>query len=158
MTWPENVMFMTTVMCRVMWLLYWPEKCQGAKWLWDSVPKLECAADQAPTRSHLTHSSISTHIERVSVSSNYQRISSERSLCRIQSLKWCTASMPINQDRKPTRPGIGGGANLRPYKYERKYYSLQKSKNMSNTGLAIVSPKDWYHRESLWSEVMTNLH
>ena len=29
---------------------------------------------------------------------------------------------------------------------------------MSNTGLAIVSPKDWYHRESLRPEVMANLH
>ena len=26
------------------------------KWLWDSVPKLACAAEQAPTRSHPSHS------------------------------------------------------------------------------------------------------
>ena len=29
---------------------------------------------------------------------------------------------------------------------------------MSNTGLAILSPKDWYYKESLRPEVMTNLH
>ena len=31
MAWPENVMFNTTVMCRVVQLLYCPEKCQGDK-------------------------------------------------------------------------------------------------------------------------------
>ena len=66
---------------------------------------------------------ISTHIEWVSVSRMrdffyYQGISSEISLCRIQSLEWCTASMPISLDTKTTRPGKEGGENCRPCKYE----------------------------------------
>ena len=48
---PENFMLNTSVMC-----------CSGLRnsredeWLWDSVPKLECAAQQALTRSHPSHS------------------------------------------------------------------------------------------------------
>ena len=29
MAWPENVILNTSVMCRVMQLLLWPEQCQG---------------------------------------------------------------------------------------------------------------------------------